>query len=80
MHIICNGETVRMSSVFVDVRNSSGVYVQGGGSDPNVQERTSGRQQRGGDWGGQWRYARKELKEHHGKIYKENFVEIYCEC
>jgi len=38
-----------MSSVFVDVRNSSGVYVQGGGSDPNVQERTSGRQQRGGD-------------------------------
>jgi hypothetical protein len=20
------------------------------------------------------------LKEHHGKIYKENFVEIYCEC
>lgn len=20
------------------------------------------------------------LKEHHGKIYKENYVEIYCEC
>jgi len=30
-----------MSSVFVDVRNSSGLYVQGGGSEPNVQERRS---------------------------------------
>jgi len=29
MHIICNGETVRVSSVFVDIRNSSGLYVQG---------------------------------------------------
>lgn len=28
-----------MSSVFVGVRNSSGLYVQGGGSEPNVQKK-----------------------------------------